>query len=1124
MDRLSQPMGAVGRDYDVVVVGSGYGGGIAGSRLARAGRRVCILERGREIQPGEYPDTQLEALGEIQVSGRGVSAGSRLDLFDIRRNDEISVVLGRGLGGTSLINANVSARAEPRVFDDPVWPQALRDDAAGLGEGYARAEEMLRPVPYPEARPLAKLTAHGRSAAALGLPLTRPPINVTFETGTNHVGVEQRECIRCGDCVSGCNHRAKNTVLMNYLPDARNHGAEIHTQVEVTRVERGPDGAGWLVRYQVLDSGMERFDAPEMTVRADTVILAAGSLGSTEILLRSREAGLPLSGRLGQRFTGNGDILAFAFNVEGPINGIGWAEATDGRLEDVGPCITGMIDLRGQAVLEHGMVIEEGSIPGATAAALPLAFAAAAGLTGTDTDRGWDDETRELARQLDSIARGAYQGAVASTQTYLVMTHDDGQGVISLEDGRARVSWPSLPSSDFIDRVHARLLVATRALGGTFLPSPLWSRLAGNDLVTVHPLGGCPMGEDAERAVVDHRGRVFSGPAGEAVHEGLYVCDGAIVPRSLGVNPLLTISALAERICAIMAREQGWPLPYDLPSRPPPAQRPRTLGLRFTERMTGPITLEAPPHETSELAFVLTIVTDDLERLIDDPEGTARLAGTVRAPGLPGGEVFTVPEGVFNLFPEDPEHKGTRLMLYSMTLEADSGQRYRLEGRKTVRDDFGPDVWPDTSRLAVEVTEGAERGGPRVARGELRIDPFDFMKQLATMQVTDAGSPAERLHATARFGRLFAGALYDVYGALAPPGELAPEAPPRKRRVLRAPAPVVHGLTAADGTELRLTRYEGGPRGPVLLGHGLGVSSLIFSIDTIETNLVEYLVAQDHDVWLLDFRSSVELPAARSRYDADDVARQDWPAAVAKVRELTGANGVHVVAHCFGATTFSMAVLDGLEGVSSAVLSQIGPHVSAPLLTRAKAGLHVPTVLDALGVEGLDSDVRADRSWLERLYDQSLRLWPVHEEERCDSPVCSRIAFMYGPLYRHDQLNDATHGAIHEMFGVAGIDAFEHLALMVRKDHVVAADGAEVYLPHLSRLAALPLTVIHGAENECYLPTSTERTMTALEGLDDAPRARHPVPRYGHIDCIFGKDAWTDVYPKIGAHLDAAGA
>ena len=152
--RLSSPIEQIESHYTVVVIGSGYGGGISASRMARAKQSVCVLERGKELQPGEYPDTVAKAKKELQLDSPARHIGSRTGLFDFRRNDDINVLVGCGLGGTSLINANVSLEAERRVFEQPAWPAAFRADLdTRVKEGYARAREMLKPVPYPQDRP-----------------------------------------------------------------------------------------------------------------------------------------------------------------------------------------------------------------------------------------------------------------------------------------------------------------------------------------------------------------------------------------------------------------------------------------------------------------------------------------------------------------------------------------------------------------------------------------------------------------------------------------------------------------------------------------------------------------------------------------------------------------------------------------------------------------------------------------------------------------------------------------------------------------------------------------------------------------------------------------------------------
>lgn len=340
------------------------------------------------------------------------------------------------------------------------------------------------------------------------------------------------------------------------------------------------------------------------------------------------------------------------------------------------------------------------------------------------------------------------------------------------------------------------------------------------------------------------------------------------------------------------------------------------------------------------------------------------------------------------------------------------------------------------------------------------------------------------------------------------------------RRSLRVGAPQVHAFTTSDGVQLRLTRYRGGTKGPVILSHGLGVSSLIFSTDTIETNMLEALYAEGYDVWLLDHRASIALPASEEQSNADDVALKDYPAAVDTVRGLTGAESVQMVAHCYGSTTFTMAMLAGLQGVRSAVCSQISTHMMVPRATGIKTGLHIPTLLDALGVDSLTAFAGDKPDWRDRLYAAALSVYPIEGEERCDSDTCRRITFMYGPLYEHDQLSAETHDALHELFGVASISSFEHLARMARAGHVVDAEGREEYMPNLERLA-IPITFIHGEENVCFLPESTKMTVNALRERNGDLYTRHVIPHYGHIDCIFGKNAARDIYPHVLRHLEA---
>jgi cholesterol oxidase len=1129
MNRLSSPIENLKDHYTVVVIGSGYGGGIAASRLARAGRQVCVLERGREFQPGEYPDTLPEVLSQAQIDTPLGHTGSSTGLYDLRTNDDINVFMGCGLGGTSLVNANVSLPADPRVFQDLRWPQELRDDVPTLlKDGYDRAREMLKPTPYPDNfAPLLKLQALQESAVATKETFYRPPINVTFQDGVNHVGVPQQACVLCGDCVTGCNHSAKNTVLMNYLPDAHNHGAEIYTQVSVRWLERKDNR--WLVHYQFLDSGREAFDAPTLFVSADIIVLAAGTLGSTEILLRSKAKGLSLSDQVGHHFSGNGDMLAFTYDSNQAINGIGFgAQPVAGR-EPVGPCITGIIDGRGQPQLEDGTAIEEAAIPGGIGDLLAPGLSAAAPWFGKELAPGVGEFVNERAREWESLVCGPYHGAVRNTQTYLVMSHDGGAGTMVLEGDRLRIHWPGVGAQPIFTKANDLLARASVPLGGIYLKNPLWSEQFKNNLTTVHPLGGCVMAEDAERGVVNHRGQAFSSGQGSSVYPDLYVSDGSVIPRSLGVNPLLTISAVAERCCVLMAKDRGLQIDYQLPSAAPPPAAPALMGVRFTETMKGFFSVQVKDDfqkgfdqgekDGSPFQFTLTIISDDLEQMLTNPAHQARAIGSVIAPAL-SPQPLTVTQSQFNLFVQDPDHVNTRQMHYTLKLTSEEGKTYAVYGFKLIQNDGVFNIWNDTATLYITVWEGLDRSGPVLGKGILKIQPDDFMRQLSTIEVTNAPDDGARLNGTIRFGQFFGSTLFDVYGgALLRANEFNPSPTPRKKRPLRMSAPEVHFFPTEDNVQLRLTRYRGGAKGPVMLSPGYGTSTLAFTIDTVDTNLPEYLFANGYDVWLFDYRASPELASSRTQFTLDDIATKDYPAAVAQVRQVTGAANIQVVVHCIGSMTFLMSMLSGrLQGVRSAVCSQLGFFPLSPPENQLKAAFNVGSFLQALGIDSVTTDFNPD-DWKDILADALLKL--NVNGPPCNSAVCRRIWLIYGAVYKHDQLNDATHNAIHEMFGVGNISTFNHILLMIRKGQIVDKDGNDVYLPNIGRLN-IPIAWLQGAENGLFLPEGTERDLDLLS-QKNAPElyVRIVIPNYGHMDCFTGKDAATIVYPEILGQLEA---
>ncbi len=614
-------------DYDVIIVGSGYGGAVAAAELAgctEGGREitVCVLERGREYLSGMFPSRLAELPGHVRFSTDGSAAprGRREGLFDIRVGPDISALVANGLGGGSLINAGVMALPHQSALQG--WPGGIRDELFAPRGYFERAKARLavhpgidgHPGGHPKGR-TAKLDAFQRLD-----PAVRPaPMSIGMRETRNADGVIVGECKRCGDCATGCNHGAKNSLDVNLLAAAEAAGAKIFTGATVLRIERD-GGAGWLLHAVHTDEQLRKREGGAARLRARRLILAAGTFGSTEILLRSQGETLRFSPLLGQRFSANGDAIAALYDQGDPVNAVAnEADDPDGEGRGVGPTITGILDLRDAATGE-GPVIEEIAIPGALRRVFEETVTTAKALhalADPDDTRHGDD-----AAAHDPCAVNAAE--IARTSIFVMMGDDGAKGALELVagadeaagDGAIRVRWPALRHGKLFERQIEELQrrAGAGAKKALVLPNPLWRLLPSKmafllddrrgPLVTVHPLGGCSMGATAYDGVVNHIGQVFD-PAGDSsgasVWPDLVVLDGSIVRNALGINPALTITALALR--AVEALRGRWGLkPADKPKVPRGA-RPRfrilpkpaagsATEVELVERMTGEATLE----------------------------------------------------------------------------------------------------------------------------------------------------------------------------------------------------------------------------------------------------------------------------------------------------------------------------------------------------------------------------------------------------------------------------------------------------------------------------------------------------------------------------------------------------
>ncbi len=516
--------------FDVLIIGSGYGASMMAARLApqlQPGRRLAIVERGREWVPGEFPDTFAgindEARGQLLGRGRRTIVNP-LGLHNVIMNDEVNVWTGSGLGGGSLINANVALLPDREVFSRFRWPRELADrDVLNPYFQTAASGLYLSRTPWDLT---SKVRARRRAAEQLGSSpefFDLSPLSVMYDErwlgpgSENPQGLIQRPCTMCGDCITGCNVGAKNTLTMNYLPVAKSYGAEIYTQMEVRSIE--PLDGLWrvnLVYYDDRDRGLTR---RYTSVCSRLVILGAGSPGSPEILLKSRDCGLCLSQALGHRWSGNGDTLGFVIDKP-DCSKVGGVGAYDRRQDWIGPTVQTSLNYKHRPQLEQRFLIQDAAIP-----------------------RAASNLFRMILRDAD----------LDNSSIMLGMGHDGAIGRIEIDDnGNATVKWPGLKDAPFRRDMWAEFERIARMEGGQYKRLGLF----GDNLVSVHPLGGCAMADDPIDGVVNARGQVFDGSrAGQtdaagrpAVHYGLYVADGSIIPSSLGCNPLMTISAISLRI------------------------------------------------------------------------------------------------------------------------------------------------------------------------------------------------------------------------------------------------------------------------------------------------------------------------------------------------------------------------------------------------------------------------------------------------------------------------------------------------------------------------------------------------------------------------------------------------
>jgi cholesterol oxidase len=534
--RTTKPS-AVPNDYDVLVIGSGFGGSVAALRLTEKGYRVGVLEAGRRFEDADYPRTSWDARRFFWAPKLGCMGIQRIHLLR-----DVIILAGAGVGGGSLVYANTLYEPADAFFHDRQWAH-IADWRAELAPYYDQAGRMLGVVRNPTMTPSDEVVKQVAEEMGVGHTFGMAPVGVFFgREGRKEPGVEvddpffggagprRRGCLEAGECMTGCRHNAKNALVKNYLYLAERAGATVHP--ETTAVTVRPLGStGYAV--DTVRTGAWRARRTTRTLTAEQVVFAAGTWGTQQLLHRMKAQGwLPgISAMLGVLTRTNSEALAGAMTT---------------------------LRNRKRHDFTRGIAITSSIHPDEHTHIEPVRYGKgsnAMGLLSTLMTDGGGRLPRSL-KWLGQVAR--HPGQLASL--YAGMNHWSERAVIGLTMQTLDNSITVHPKRSRLGRIKLTSRPGHGDSNPTWIPAAnetmrrIASKIGGFPLnsigemvnipMTAHFLGGCVIGDSAESGVVDPYHRVYG-------HPGLHVVDGSAISANLGVNPALTITAQAERAMAL---------------------------------------------------------------------------------------------------------------------------------------------------------------------------------------------------------------------------------------------------------------------------------------------------------------------------------------------------------------------------------------------------------------------------------------------------------------------------------------------------------------------------------------------------------------------------------------------
>jgi len=555
-------------DYDVLVVGSGFGGSTTALRLTEKGYKVGVLESGRRYTEETYPKTNWDVRNFVWFPHVGLRGMQRMTILR-----DVTILSVCGVGGGSLIYANTLYEPLEAFYRDPQWA-AITDWKTELAPYYDQAKRMLGVNEVPADTPADEVFR--KLARELGVEHTfhRTPVGVYFGEPGKTVedpyfggeGPNRTGCIQCGACMIGCRHNAKNTLTKNYLYLAEKNGAEVHAERKAVELVPLP-GGGWEVVTIRPGSWIRR---DRRSFRARKVVLSAAVLGTLKLLWKLKQERMPtISDRLGTTVRTNSEAILAATTKD--VGGVDFSQ---------GVAITSSIHPD-----EHTHIEPVRYSKGSNMMGLLLTLL----VDGGGNVPRWLRFVGRVLRHpiLFLKATSVYRWSERTIILLVMQTHDNSLNLVR-KRGWFGGGWLSssqgsgAPNPTYIPIANEAAKLVAREIDG--VPSSSWPEVVADIPTTAHIIGGACIGETPDKGVIDPYHRIFGAP-------DLYVADGSAISANLGVNPSLTITAMSERAASF------WPNHGDPDPRP-------AVGAPYRAVAAVPPRRPAvPPHAPAALRF-----------------------------------------------------------------------------------------------------------------------------------------------------------------------------------------------------------------------------------------------------------------------------------------------------------------------------------------------------------------------------------------------------------------------------------------------------------------------------------------------------------------------------------------